>query len=130
MLKQADRHSMVIPPITRFGWVITNEDNLSVEWDSKRNIQSIRERIQVLTEGCSCTSGCSTRRCGCKKKDTHCSIGCDCTNCLNLQQVMPADYADEMMAISLKGNGEALSEVETILGKQLTSKRERIRKLT
>ena len=38
----------------------------------------------LLTKGCKCKTGCTTGRCGCKRKQQVCSEGCTCTHCLNL----------------------------------------------
>ena len=44
----------------------------------------MRERVQLLTKGCKCKSGCSTGRCGCRRKGNNCSEGCSCLHCSNL----------------------------------------------
>lgn len=33
-----------------------------------------------LNKGCGCTTGCATRRCGCKKQGLHCGPSCKCQN--------------------------------------------------
>ena len=37
-----------------------------------------------LLKGSKCVTGCTTRRCSCKRNNTQCSEGCQCTNCLNM----------------------------------------------
>lgn len=34
--------------------------------------------------GCKCKKGCSSSRCGCKKKLSYCGPGCYCINCTNI----------------------------------------------
>ena len=75
MWKQADNSTMSLMPIINYGWKI-QDDTLTIEWDMEKNIQSIRDRILILTKGCKCASGCATKRCGCKKKSQYCSAGC------------------------------------------------------
>ena len=36
-----------------------------------------------MLKGCSCKGGCSTNRCGCRKKGIPCGVGCGCTGCVN-----------------------------------------------
>ena len=47
-----------------------------------------------------CVTGCKNKVCGCKKKDTTCTEGCQCTYCEN--QVSPREERDELAVIALE----------------------------
>lgn len=83
--KQATSHLIVYPPLVGNGWIQPDPKTLSIDWDSKNNIQHIRSRVALITKGCKCRTGCRTGRCGCKKKGRECNVGCTCENCCNSQ---------------------------------------------
>ncbi len=85
MWSQATRNTMILEPITDHGWTVQN-NQLSVVWDSQQNMAAIRERVNSLLKGCKCVTGCVTRRCSCQKNQTKWSVGCECTNCCNIDQ--------------------------------------------
>ena len=45
----------------------------------------MRERVGLLFRGCTCAivAACSTRQCGCVKKNVKCGPGCRCKHCGN-----------------------------------------------
>ena len=46
---------------------------------------AVRERVSTLLTGCKCITGCTTKRCSCQKKSKKkSSVGCECTNCSNI----------------------------------------------
>ena len=47
------------------------------------NMQTIRDRVNLLLRGCKCVTGCSTGRCSCRRSKRHCYEGCQCVNCSN-----------------------------------------------
>ncbi len=47
MWRQADKSTMVLQPITNYGWTVT-DDKLSIIWDSPSNLQAIRQRVTLL----------------------------------------------------------------------------------
>ena len=57
----------------------------------------IKDNIEFLTKGCSCTKGCRTLRCGCRKKQRSCGPGCLCQGCTNLNtsESLPDDSSSE-----------------------------------
>ena len=63
---QACQSQMSLLPLQWFGWRLQS-DAVSVEWDSEENVEQVRQRVSFLTHGCSCKTGCSTRRCKCVK---------------------------------------------------------------
>ena len=77
--------STILPPLQKFGWTF-KDDKLAVIWDSEMNLRTVRDRVRHLTKGCSCQSGCNTKRCSCRRGDNP-SIwgpGCRCLNCENI----------------------------------------------
>ena len=63
MWKQADHNPMILEPITEYGWTIKDRQ-LAIQWDTEDNIKAIRDRVTILTKGCKCLSGCSTKSVG------------------------------------------------------------------
>ena len=82
MWAQSQNNTMDLEPMTEYGWSLEN-NLLQVTWDTEENMKKVRERVSVLLRGCKCSTGCKNRICGCKKKGTVRSEGCECTNCEN-----------------------------------------------
>ena len=95
MWKQADCQSMLLSPLTSYGWHETN-GILSIDWDSLENQTAVRDRVFLLTKGCKCKTGCRTGRCSCKKRGQNCSEGCSCLHCLNLPNMVTENAELEM----------------------------------
>lgn len=51
------------------------------KWLTQENINKIEGHIAYLMKGCKCKTGCTTRRCRCKKGNLHCGPSCQCINC-------------------------------------------------
>ena len=83
MWRQADRNTMEVAEITSYGWNVI-DGILSIDCDSDENQAAVNERVLLLTKGCKCKTGCTTGRCGCRKKGQSCSEGCSCLHCSNL----------------------------------------------
>ena len=97
MWNQADKNTITLIDMEQFGWKIIEEE-LTIVWDSEENISNIQTRVTALLKGCRCTTGCATGRCGCKKKDSLCSEGCECVNCKNMEQSNTASViTDDLM---------------------------------
>ena len=80
---QADKNSIVYPPLEQYGWVVKG-NKLNIVWDTDENIKKFESRVKLWTHGCSCTTGCKNNRCGCRQKKSSCSPGCKCgSNCHN-----------------------------------------------
>ena len=77
---------MVLEPITEYGWTLS-DNKLAVLWDTPQYIEAIRQRVRLLLKQCKCVTGCTTKRCSCKRNNTQCSEGCQCTNCLNMPRI-------------------------------------------
>ena len=73
--RQADQNSLTLHSITNYGWTL-NDDKLSFVWDTPANLEAICGRVNLLLRGCKCVIGCSTGRCGCKRKGKEYAEGC------------------------------------------------------
>ena len=67
MWAQSNKNTMVLKPITDYGWSLEN-DLLHITWDTQENMQIVRERFSLLLKGCKCITGCKNMTCGCRKK--------------------------------------------------------------
>ena len=66
------------------GWLKT--DNVySIDWEDKEVVHKIQKTLDFLDKGCTCKTGCKTKRCGCQKAGRHCGAGCECRGCTNTQ---------------------------------------------
>ena len=101
MWNQADKNTITLPGMEQFGWKITDNE-LTIVWDTEENIRNIQMRVDAILKGCKCTTGCTTARCGCRKKGSLCSEGCDCVNCKNMDQTLHTRQEDGMFEISLE----------------------------
>ena len=63
-----------LPEATEFGWKRTEKGSLKPILMTK---DAIPEDALKFTS-CSCKTGCSTKRCGCKKMKVQCSLYCKC----------------------------------------------------
>ena len=113
MWGQADRNTMELAELTSWGWKVNNEQ-LSIDWDSSENLSTIKERVQLLTKGCKCKSGCGTSRCGCRRKGHHCSEGCVCQHCCNFPS--DQDEHSESPAELLETQEDIYDDIETDQG--------------
>ena len=72
----------VFTDLSDYGWKRENE-YLRIVWDSPENLQQVQRTVDYLTQGCKCKTGCTTRRCKCKKENIQCGPSCQCINCKN-----------------------------------------------
>ena len=84
MWSQAAHNQMILLDLSQYGWNIV-DDQLECDWDSDENRDAVSEWVGILFRGCSCASvtACSTRQCGCVKKNVKCGPGCRCKHCGN-----------------------------------------------
>ncbi len=80
---QDDINNMQLEPLTNYGWALSN-GKLDIKWVTEQNLQAIKDRMFGLTKGCTCVTGCATRKCSCFKKGNTCGVGCNCKNCCNV----------------------------------------------
>ena len=74
---------VLLPLPEESGWILTNGTTYSIDWEDPVKQDTVSLSLHQMTNGCKCKTGCTTGRCRCKKKNTLCSPGCYCTNCLN-----------------------------------------------
>ena len=58
-------------------------DQPKVFWGTTESKKKVEDKMEFLTKGCGCKTGCTTNRCGCKKRESHCGPSCKCTGCGN-----------------------------------------------
>ena len=97
---KADQYDGLPPPETQ-GWFI-DKDGYSIDWEAKEVTTIIQNTLDWLSKGCRCKTGCTSKRCACKKKGANCGAGCECKHCQNIQSSIP-NIADEV--------GEEVDEV-------------------
>jgi len=122
MWRQADHNIMQLAPVTSYGWNII-DGILTMDWDSTENITAVKKRVLLLTKGCKCKTGCTTGRCGCKRKGQNCSEGCSCLHCSNLpassdreKQTLQDTAELEMEENEVQGDEDINDEIENIFG--------------
>ena len=50
------------------GWLVQEDGKCVFDWEATEVRQMMKDNIIFLTKGCSCTKGCKTQRCGCRKR--------------------------------------------------------------
>ena len=86
---QSDNCEIVYPDVEDWGWERT-EHALKCVWDSPKNLANIQLRVDAWEKGCSCSTGCATKQCGCRKRGQMCGPGCTCetrADCKNVGYV-------------------------------------------
>ena len=84
MCRQAQTsRDMALEPLLGNGWQKDQNGKLETDWESEENTRKIRSRVDLVLKGYSCKGGCTTNKCGCRKKGIPCSVGCRCTGCEN-----------------------------------------------
>ena len=62
----------------------------SIDWEAPDTRQRIQTTLDFLNKGCTCKTGCKTKRCSCVKKERKCGAGCECKGCVNVQFFHPS----------------------------------------
>ena len=101
MWSQADINTMVLKPLTEYGWTL-KDGKLTIVWDTEDNMKAVRQRVKVLLQGCKCKTGCTTARCKCKREGEICKEGCQCFNCQNIQVTPIESDLPEEIYLSLE----------------------------
>lgn len=78
---------MYTPRPEESGWLALPDGTFGIDWEDSHVQSAIEHNIDFLMKGCSCKKGCTTTRCGCKKKSNHCGPGCECQGCNNLPSI-------------------------------------------
>ena len=66
MWHQAECNAVTLASLNGNG-VILKDGKSEILWDTPENIQTVRQNVRLLINGCGCKSGCRTGRCSCKK---------------------------------------------------------------
>ena len=61
--------------ITQYSWKIVG-GRLKCDRESLENGKAVRYQLDLLCQGCSCSSACSTQQCSCVKKGNERGPGC------------------------------------------------------
>ena len=98
-----------------FGWSRQLDGKLEVLSDTLENQTKAKERIEFVLKGCKCKTGCTSKRCKCKKSERMCGPGCQCLNCLNTsthQENKGLDEDHQMVVDSQEDSWESDDYVE------------------
>ena len=88
--KSALQPVMSPPSISEFGWEV-NDGQVSIRWMTMLLApDGILENVN-----CGCKSGCSTRRCACRKAELKCTGLCSCCDCANASESSWSDDDDD-----------------------------------
>ena len=74
--KKANFPDPSLPEALAFGWKVTETGRLKPILMTKDAIPD----DELKFTSCSCTTGCNTNRCGCRKLKLTCSINCKCAD--------------------------------------------------
>lgn len=94
--QQAQLNHKKLAPLHGYGWTRDKDGKLKIHWDTDENRQKVNKRVDLLMKGCSCKSGCTSNRCGCRKNYETCGPGCRCVNCQNTEENQQAEREAEM----------------------------------
>lgn len=104
--------TMALEPLVGNGWLKDNNGKLAIDWDSEDNMRKIRSRVNLVLKGCSCKSGCTTKRCGCRKNEIHCGAGCSCKSCSNQEHNVECHMDTEESESSSDDNDDSDTDLE------------------
>ena len=83
-----------LPPPETSGWLKQPDGKYSIDWEDSDIQAQIEDTINFLTKGCSCKTGCKTRRCRCRRNERFCGPGCECMQCVNVLVETPPEIDD------------------------------------
>ncbi len=72
-----------------YGWTGAS-GSIEIQWDSQDNLK----RLTGSTGGCSCKTGCNSRKCGCVSRHDRCTPLCKCINCSNSQAIQTGQESE------------------------------------
>ena len=90
---KSDQHDR-LPPPELHGWV-KDSAGYSIDWESEEVQQQIQETLDFLSRGCTCKTGCLSKRCSCQRKERSCGAGCECRGCKNILSHTQPEHEDE-----------------------------------
>ena len=85
---KADQYEGLPLPETH-GW-LKDDSGYSIDWESHETTQRIQATLDFLNKGCTCKTGCKTKRCSCQKNGRECGAGCECRGCTNMKLSHPS----------------------------------------
>ena len=86
---KAEQQNIVRPSSARHHPQYNDDRQLKVSWDSPEKVKTVENQLVRVspTKGCGCRTGCDTKRCGCKKRESYCGASCQCgSECKNNHQ--------------------------------------------
>ena len=83
MWSQLNSNEAISLSPTDYGWN-KSESGYKIQYDTEEHVLIVKQRVSKFIKGCKYKSGCTTKRCGCKKQGQQCGPGCRCLNCENL----------------------------------------------
>ena len=94
--QKATVQTIVMSSPTNYGWYTSDKDGqLKVCWDTEDNMQKVTDKVNYLTKGCRCKTGCHNKKCKCKKAELSCGPSCQCMNCTNNAQYISQQVDSE-----------------------------------
>lgn len=91
---KADQYDGLASPET-CGW-LKGDNDYSIDWEAPETRKKIQATLDFLNKGCTCKTGCKTKRCSCQKKGRECGAGCECRGCTNVKLTYSSpQYEDE-----------------------------------
>lgn len=87
-------HYTIFIALDLLGWK-RSDSQLAAVWETEENPANARERVQHVLNGCKCKTGCTTKRCKCKKQLHARGPGCHCLNCHNTPTHQASQEVDE-----------------------------------
>ena len=107
----------MLPLPEESGWILNDDGTYAIDWEDRATMKEISNTIDQMMHGCKCKKGCSTSKCGCKKKSSHCGPGCYCINCSNIpesqQSTHESSESESDSDISCDSNEELEMEIIT-----------------
>ena len=91
----ADQYDGLAAPETS-GW-LKGDGGYLFDWECSNTRKKIQATLDFYNKGCTCRTGCKTKRCSCQKNGRECGAGCECRGCVNVQLLHspPQDLDDE-----------------------------------
>ena len=69
------------------GWILNVNGSYLIDWEDPIKQDHIRQNMDYLLSGCGCKKGCTSGKCGCKRKQAFCGPGCVCSGCKNVPEI-------------------------------------------
>ena len=100
-----------LPEPEKQGW-LRNDSGYSIDWEAGEVKKQIQATLDFLSKGCSCKTGCTSRRCGCRKMDKTCGAGCECRGCTNVSLTQQQVGSEEGESESDTESDDSVEQLE------------------